>query len=893
MREEEKGGNSKKKKGSNSSPKPTKTKRTKKAVGDSKAERESEAEEVITQEGQDSSFYIAGICASAGGLEAYEKFFKNMPPDSGIAFILVPHLDPTHKSMMVDLINRGTKMKAFEAKDGMQVVPNNIYIIPPNKNLSLFHGNLQLIETREPRGQRHPIDYFLRALAEDQGEKAIGIILSGTGTDGTAGLKSIKEAGGMVMVQDPATAKYDGMPRSAIDTDLADYILPPENMPEKLIKYVKHVEEKAGKTEVKEVESAKKVPDSLQKVFILLRSHTGNDFSLYKKSTVMRRIERRMSIHQIDKLSDYARLLQDNHHEIDMLFKELLIGVTNFFRDPEAFGVLKTKVLPYLFKEKRDYDSIRVWTVGCSTGEEAYSIAIVFREYIEAEALGVKVQIFATDIDDDAIETARAGVYPDSIAVDVSPERLRRYFIKEGDTYHVDKRIRESIVFAIHNVVKDPPFSKLDMISCRNLLIYLDTELQKKILPLFHYALKPEGILFLGTSETIGTFVDLFDVFDKKWKFYKRKESILPQLPVIEFQNITAATGTVETQSLDLRNKKQETAKLTEVIEKILLESYAPPCVIVNQKGDILYVSGRTGKYLEPAPGEARMNILEMAREGLKSQVQFALRNCISKGSEVVIKDVQIKIDGAFQTINLSVKPVRPIYKENLMMVLFEDVKSDEDVKKSKTATGEDRSFKKRIQELEQELKHTKENLQTTIEELETANEELKSTNEELQSANEELQSTNEELETAKEETQSLNEELVTVNSELQGKIDELVQTNNDMKNLLDSTQIATIFLDKDFKVKRFTPEASKIINLIDSDIGRSINHITTTLSYDNLVDDMKQVFKTLINIEREIQTKDGHWYIMRIIPYRTLLNYIDGIILTFVDIHEQRKTRT
>jgi two-component system CheB/CheR fusion protein len=838
---------------------------------------------------RDNSFHVVGMSASAGGLEAFEQFFKNMPADSGMAFILVPHLDPTHKSIMVDLIKRCTGMGVMEAKDGVRIHPNTIYVIPPNYDLSVLHERLHLMEPLAPRGQRHPIDYFLRSLAEDRGEKAIGIVLSGTGTDGTVGLKAIKGSDGMVMVQDPISAKYDGMPRSAIDTGLVDYVLPPEKMPEALIKYVRYSNVRVVR---KDSEIAAKIPDSLQKILILLRNQTGHDFSLYKKNTILRRIERRMSVHQVDKLSDYLRYMQEHFHEINLLFKEIIIGVTNFFRDKEAFDVLKAKVFPHLLKGRSPEDNIRIWVVGCSTGEEAYSIAITLREYIVREGLDVKVQVFATDIDEDAIERARQGIYPESIAVDVSLERLKRFFAKRGNTYHIKKEIREMVVFASQDVIKDPPFSKLDLISCRNLLIYFDSELQKKILPLFHYTLKPSGILFLGPSETIGGFTDLFDTFDKKWRFFKRKEMLASGHSVAEFPGppVTyhAPESAVEVKKID------KVVGLSDIIEKMLLDKYAPPCVIIDQKCDILYIHGRTGKYLEPSSGIPHMNIISMAREGLKTPLERAIRKYLSQKSEMVVQNVRVKTNGGHQLINLFVKPV-PFFTLNngLAMIILEDVKPIiEDDEENKGKTLGDRDARKRLLELEQELKYTKESLQTTIEELETANEELKSTNEELQSSNEELQSTNEELETAKEETQSLNEELMTVNSELQGKIDELTEVNNDMKNLLDSIQIATIFLDNNLKIKRFTPNAAKLINLISSDVGRPIVHIATNLVYENLVDDVKSVLKSLVFVEKEVQTKDGNWYLIRIMPYRTTDNVIDGVVITLVDIDDLKKNR-
>jgi two-component system CheB/CheR fusion protein len=831
---------------------------------------------------EERSFPIVGMGASAGGLEAFEQFFKNMPPDSGMAFILVPHLDPTHTSIMPDLLKKYTNMKVIQAEDGVKVQPDSVYIIPPNKDMAILNGTLQLMEPTEARDQRLPIDYFLRSLAKDQKEKAVSIILSGTGTDGTLGLRTIKGELGMAMVQNLDSAKYDGMPRSAIETGLVDYILPPEEMPNQLTRYAKRANLAVAP---KVIPGEGKTPDALQKIFVLLRSYSGHDFSSYKQNTICRRIERRMNVHQIDNISNYVRYLQQNPHEGGILFKELLIGVTNFFRDPEAFEVLKQNVFPQLLKDKPEDYSIRVWVPGCSSGEEAYSIAMILRECMDDLNRHFIVQVFGTDIDGDAIDTARIGAYPASISADVSPDRLKRFFMREDNLYRIKKEIRELVIFAPQNVIKDPPFTKLDLISCRNLLIYLGQESQKKLLPLFHYSLKPGGILFLGTSETIGRYVDLFSVGDKKWKFYKRTDSAHSVQAMVEFP-----AGPARDEGPGVLIKEPTTSSTSQLVEKILLEDYAPPCVIINNKGDIVYIHGRTGKYLEPAPGEAHLNIQDMAREGLKLELPTAIRKAVSRKSDVTYEGLRVKDNGGYQLVNLTVRPVRePEPIRGLLMVLFEDVLPPRRPDKTKTRGGSSRKADKRVEDLEQELKFTKESLQTTIEELETSNEELKSTNEELQSTNEELQSTNEEMETSKEELQSLNEELVTVNSELQGKIDELSRANDDMRNLLESTEIATIFLDNDLRIIRFTKHATKVINLIPTDVGRPVSHIASNFKFGNLTKDAEEVLKTLVFSEKEVQAEDGHWYFTRIMPYRTVDNLIDGVVVTFVDIHAQK----
>ena len=844
------------------------------------------SKEIDSTLSQEKKFHVLGIGASAGGLEAFEKFFQNMPPDSGMAFILVPHLDPKHISMMPDIIRKYTEMKVCQIKDGIKIEPNFVYLIPPNKDLAILHGVLQLIEFNSESGLRMRIDYFFRSLAEDQKEKSVCVILSGMGTDGTLGLKAIKSELGMVMVQDPETAKCDSMPRSAIQTGLVDYVLPPEKMPEQIIKYSKHLIQGVSP---KFIPTKRNLTNELQKICILLRSRTGHDFSLYKQNTICRRIERRMNVNQIDNVSNYVRYLQEIPEEIDALFKDILIGVTSFFRDKESFEVLRKNILPELFKNKSNDYSVRIWVSGCSTGEEAYSIAIILREYMEETQKQFDVQIFGTDIDSDAIDSARNAVFPSSISADVSPERLRKFFVKDVDRYRIRKDIREMLIFAQQDVIKDPPFTKLDLLSCRNLLIYMDSELQKKLFPLFHYSIKPDGFLFLGTSETIGEFADLFKVVDKKWKIFKRKDYSSARYRMLEFP-----ISRVEEHIEKVPDKKRPEFSISQSAEKTLLRYYAPASVIINKSGEILYIHGRTGKYLEPAPGEAHLNIIDMAREGLKLEIPAAIRKVQGGKKEVVVSNLCVKVNGNSHFINLIVRPLdAPFFEGGTIMITFEDVVPPQKLEPYKTRKDLKKGIRRKpgnqIEELEKELAYTKESLQTTIEELETSNEELKSTNEELQSTNEELQSSNEELETSKEELQSLNEEISTVNAELQNKIDDLSIVINDIKNLMDSTEIPTLFLDNNLCIKRFTDSISKLINVIVSDIGRPIGHIVTNLKYDGLVKDANEVINKLIPCERELETKNGQWYLMRIVPYRTVDNVIDGVVIIFLNIHEQK----
>ncbi|HCY75150.1 MAG TPA: chemotaxis protein CheR [Ignavibacteriales bacterium] len=832
---------------------------------------------VVTKPSSDRSFYVVGIGASAGGLDALDRFFGNMTENSGMAFIVVSHLDPTHVSIMPELIQKSTKMKLFQAVDGMLVEPNCVYVVPANRDLAILHGTIQLIEPLETHGFRLPIDFFFKSLASDFRDKAICIILSGMASDGTAGLKHVKSELGMVMVQDPKSAKFDSMPINAIKTGLVDYVLTPEEMPEQLINYTS--QKVHGLLQIKEVPGGK-IPDAIQKIYILLRTQTGHDFSLYKQNTIFRRLERRMNVSQLTNLNDYTRLLQENPAEIESLLKELLIGVTNFFRDPEAFEKLKI-ILLELVNNKPANGSIRIWVTGCSTGEEAYSVAIILRECMNAAKKFLNVQIFATDIDSDAIEKARIGSYT-GIESDVSSERLEQYFIHKSTNFQIRKEIREMIVFAPQSVIKDPPFTKLDLITCRNLLIYFNTELQRKVLPIFHYSLLQNGILFLGASETISVFVDLFTMVDKKWKIYKRRDSVFSAQPFIDFP-ITHTFRKNDESDM----KKSELKNITQLAEKIILKSYSPNCVLIRESGEILYIHGKTGKYLELTNGEAKMNIFEMAREGLKQELPSLIRKVIKGKKSVEYTGIKVKNNGSSLLVNLTVKPVKePVEMQGSLLIIFEEMELPKKGTTSKK-THFDKNTEKHIKELEHELKSTKENLRSTIEELETSNEELKSTNEEMQSTNEEMQSSNEELETSKEEMLSLNEELITVNTELQNKNDELSTINNDMKNLLDSIDIPTIFLDNQLLIKRFTFHATKVVNLIASDIGRPLSDLVTNLKYEKVVEDAKEVLRTLVFKETELQTTDGTWYQMRILPYRTISNLIDGVVITFSNINK------
>ncbi len=823
-------------------------------------------------------FPIVGIGASAGGLEALEQFISNVPENSGMAYAIIQHLDPTNKGMLPELLQRITPMHVFQVKDRMVVKPDCIYVIPPNKSMSILKGVLHLFEPMESRGLRLPVDFFLRSLADDRNERSIGVILSGMGSDGSIGIRAIKEKNGIVLVQDPADAKYNSMPRNAIDSVLADIVAPANQLPVKLIQFLKHIP-------IVRFGLDKEIKDqsSLEKIIILLRTHTGNDFSLYKKNTIYRRIERRMSVHRIDKISMYVHFLQENPKEANILFKELMIGVTNFFRDPAVWEKLKTKVFPDYVKNLPDSSILRAWIPGCSTGEEAYSLAIAFKEAIETmnPHSRLSLQIFATDLDNEAVETARKGIFPSNIAADVSPGRLNRFFSTTDDGYRVNTEIREMIVFAHHNIIMHPPFTKIDFLSCRNLLIYMDPVLQKKLLGMFFYSINNEGIIILGSSETLGTQNHLFSSVDSRLKIYKRSVTdLLPELLDFPSSFSRSSQGNIETTA-----SVKSVFNIQTLADQLLLRHFSPAGVLVNENGDIIYISGRTGKYLEPAVGKANLNIFAMLREGLREEFPIAFRKALMKKETVVLNDIKVGTNGDSHFINVNIRWIdKPESLFGTVLIIFTDVHETENVrlpdkKGKKGLTG------KRLSELEKELQHTREEMQSTLEEMQTSQEELKSTNEELQSTNEELQSTNEELTTSKEEMQSLNEELQTVNAELQSKVDEFSRVNNDMKNLLNSTDIATLFLDKELNIRRYTNQATKIFKLIKSDIGRPFTDQVSDLIYPELADDAIEVLRTLIFIQKQIPTRDGRWFFIRIMPYRTLDDRIEGLVITFINI--------
>ncbi len=829
-------------------------------------------------------FLIVGIGASAGGLEALEQFLGNVPENSGMAYVVIQHLDPTQKGMLPELLQRTTSMKVNQVADRMPVKVNCVYVIPPNKSMSILNGVLHLFEPVETRGMRLPIDFFLRSLADDKQDLSIGVILSGMGSDGSTGLRAIKEKNGIVIVQDPADAKFDSMPRNAIELVLVDIVAAARELPGRLIDFLKYIPAIRSdlNTEIKD-------KSSLEKIVILLRTYTGNDFSLYKKNTLYRRIERRMSVHKIEKIVTYVHFLQGNPKEVEILFKELLIGVTSFFRDSSVWDRLKVTIVQGTLSAIPPGTLLRAWVPGCSTGEEAYSLAIVFREALEKmnQHGGTSLQIFATDIDPDAIDFARKGLYPANIAADVSPDRLSRYFLSTEEGYRIKTEIREMVVFAQHNVILHPPFTRIDILACRNLLIYMDPELQKKLIGLFYYSINPDGIMILGSSETLGNQNHLFTPVDGKLRIYKRTQTgHLPEY--FDFPSSFSRSKSTLPRELLSDNKALNFQALA---DRLLLDYYSPAGVLVNEYGDVIYIHGHTGKYLEPAAGKANMNIFAMLREGLRDELHHAFRRAVTNKETVIMHNLRVINNGVSQVVNIDIKWIdKPELLYGTLLIIFAEVKEIPSTEPASKTKGHSKDST-REKELQAELMRMREVMQNSLEEVQTSQEELRSTNEELQSTNEELQSTNEELTTSKEEMQSLNEELQTVNAELQAKVDDYSRVNNDMKNLLNSTEIATLFLDKELNIRRFTLQATKIFKLIKSDIGRPFTDQTSDLNYAELADDAREVLRTLVFIQKEVPALDGRWFLVRIMPYRTFDDRIDGLVITFINISEQKRT--
>ncbi|MFH1314355.1 MAG: chemotaxis protein CheB [Candidatus Eisenbacteria bacterium] len=862
---------------------------TKKPIAGKRAGRARKTREHVPPPPPDrAAFPVVGIGASAGGLKALEGFMAHMPDNSGVAFVVIQHLAPTHKSLMGSLLAKYTSMRIIPIEDGVRIEPNCIYLNPPHKNVALIDRVFTLIEPDGPHAANLPIDHFLRSLAEDQRAKAVCIILSGTGTDGTQGLTAVKGEGGTAMAQEVSQAQYDSMPRSAINTGLVDFVLPVEKMPEALLQYTTHTYFESRRTcaTAEKQESA----EPLRRILHLIRSGTGQDFTNYKQTTILRRIERRMAVHQIIRMHDYVTYLKHDPEEVEKLCSDMLITVTRFFRDPEAFEILEKKVLPDLLKARPSGIPLRVWVPGCGTGEEAYSIAILISEAMTRLRKHREVQIFATDVEAGSIDRARSGIYPENIGIDVTARRLKRFFVKEDSTYKVKRGIRDIVVFAVQNLIKDPPFSRIDLLSCRNVLIYLNSSLQKKLLALFCYTLTPDGYLFLGPSETIGEFTSDLVAVDAKWRIYRCRYDAakiaegFPSPPPS-----LAETGSGGAVAAIPHEGTRHQPVLRQTAEKAIIEKYAPPCVVIDEKFEILYFHGRTDRYLSPPVGEPSFNILNMAPEGMRHILTTALHDAITKRTSSVHKGFRIRQDGVSVSLNLVVTCLTdPPAMRGLVLVGFEDVaESKTERRKAKKGISGDGPTAPHIEALERELAATRDRLEATIEELVTSNEELRSANEELQSTNEELQSTNEQMETSREELQSTNEELHAANSELQGKIAELGRAHDDLTNLLASTGIATLFLDRDLCIRSYTPAVRRFFSLIDSDVGRPVSDIVHKFEYASLVEDSRNVLATFQRVERRVQTTEHNWFKVNIVPYRTLENIVDGVVLTFVDISQ------
>lgn len=859
---------------------------------------------------------IVGIGASAGGLEALTQLLQALPRDTGLAVVVVQHLDPDHESALTQLLAKAAEVPVLEAKNDRMLAPDHVYVIPPNANLRIARGVLKVEPREVTRGASRSIDLFLESLAEDQRERAIGVILSGAASDGTLGLEAIKGEGGITFAQDK-TARYDSMPRSAIATGCVDFVLPPEGIARELARIAEHpfiarqlamAAEPGGAQEgAADLGSARDDDaavvdvsggDDLKKILLLLRSHSGVDFSLYKPATIRRRIARRMVLNKLRGLEAYAKFLRGNQPELGALYADVLIGVTGFFRNPEAFEALKREVFPGLVAARRE-DALRVWVLGCSTGQEAYSLAMVLTEFLDRVPRAPKLQIFATDLSETMLGRARAGLYNKSLVADVSPERLRRFFTEENGGYRICKPLRESVVFARQNLLSDPPFSRMDLISCRNLLIYIDPGLQKRILPMFHYALKPNGCLFLGASESIGPFTDLFEPVDKKHRIYRKKQGRTPALAM-------PPGGRDTTKKKDARaggpagvpdgfhteiNAQREADRIT-------LNRYAPTGVLIDAEFQVLQFRGDTSPYLKPPSGQASFSVLKMAHDGLMLPLRAALNEAKKTNGYVRKENVRIGHDGDRRPISLDVVPLKNL-KERGYLVFFEETASGAGRARplSSRALRPPRGGRpgkeeiSRITELESELAEMRDYVRSIQEQYEAANEELQASNEEVTSSNEELQSLNEELETSKEEMESANEELITVNDEMASRNAELTRLNSDLINLQDSTRLAIVLLGRDLTIRRFSPQAEKQFSLLASDVGRPFSHVRHNLDVSDLEALIAEVIDTAHEHTGEIRDKQGRWYSLRLRPYLTLDNKVDGAVLVLVDIDQLKRT--
>jgi two-component system CheB/CheR fusion protein len=830
-------------------------------------------------------FMVVGVGASAGGLEAFKQLLAHLPADTGMAFALVMHLDPTHESALAELLTEVTQMPVSEVQDGVSVAPNHVYVIPPNTSMVIEGGALRLGPRQKGRGRRLSIDAFLQSLAKDQNARALGVILSGTANDGTQGLKAIKAAGGITFAQAPKSAKFDGMPRSAIAAGCVDFILNPEGIAKELARISRRLYAPPKPDAEETARNSGK--NDFNNILTLLRQATSVDFSLYKTNTLHRRIRRRMILNKLDGLEEYARYLGENVEEVENLYQDILINVTSFFRNPESFDVLKEKIFPRLIERRAPDEALRIWVMGCSTGEEVYSIAMVFTEFTSERSIHIPIQVFATDINEKSLERARAGLYSKNITADVSRERLRRFFTEAKGGYRVSKSLRDMCVFARQNVVADPPFSRMDLISCRNLMIYLESAVQKRILPLLHHALKPSGVLWLGSSETIGAATDLFEPEDKKHRFYNRKPTTgQPRLSYFtgaEARKKDRAPLTVESMEAPATSGEKEARREA---DRIILARYAPASALVDEELNVLQLRGDTTLYLERSHGKTTGNLLKLAREDLVLPIRAAIDKARKDEKLVRKKNLRVRHDGVTNGMNLEVIPLKHLLShECYFLALFETAETEPEGRGRKAGGARRKSEGQRVKQLSQELAAARDYLQTVIEDYEAATEELQSTGEEVQSSNEELQSINEELETSKEELESSNEELTTLNEELNNRNVELARLNSDLANLLDSVQIPILMLDSELRIRRFTPAAEKLLNLLRTDMGRPISDLKLNLDYPDLERLIAEVIDTVSVKEREARDNAGRWHLLRAHPYKTPDGGIDGAVVAILDI--------
>ncbi len=840
------------------------------------------ADEAPESAGGSSGIPVVGLGGSAGSLGAFESFFVALPADSGAAFVVIQHLAPAYASLLPELVAQHTRMKVVQAQDTVPVEPNCVYVIPPNQYLGIRDGVLYLAEPIKHDGIRMPIDFFFRSLAVDRQQRAIGVLFSGAGSDGTLGVRAIRGGGGLTVAQDPHTAQFDTMPRSAIATGLVDYVLPPDRMPEALLEYLRHPY--VGGGEPAAVLEAEAKPEGVQNILAFVLAQAGYDFRCYKKSTILRRIERRMGLHHVLDVAQYSSLLSQDTHEVHELLKDLLINVTSFFRDAEAFEELRQKVIRPLVEAKPTDEPFRVWVPGCASGEEAYSLAILLMEEVAAANKHCAIQVFATDIDEEALKFGRLGIYPESIVADVEADRLSKFFVRKDVGYQISDALRKAVVFAVQNLITDPPFSKMDIISCRNLLIYLDADTQTRLMPLMNFALNPGGYLFLGKSEGIGGRSDLFDMVSKKARLYRRLAPARPialDTPILPGRTRVFPIGPPAV-------LKPPTAALADVIRQALLSHFSASVVLVDRRGQVLQFHGQTGKYLNMPTAEPSLNLLEIAKQGLSLKLRSAMHKAIEDGKTVVLKNVSVTRDKGGPFVRVTIAPVTQRGEtEPLLAVIFEDVPRPATVGVELAQPGESETI---VKQLEDELKAAQHDLQSSIDDLQASNEELRVANEEVISSNEELQSTNEELETSKEELQSINEELTTVNSQLQEKVHQLDTANSDMTNLLKSSDIATLFLDNELRIKFFTAALTRVLNVIPADMGRPLTHLSMDLIGCDLAADTRAVAQGAAVADREVQHTDGSAYLLRLAPYRTQMERVDGVVVSFIDITERKQ---